>query len=144
MEPPLTAFFLGARVPTDVQGLVAATRKLDEVLLQWFVPECVVDWILRGGTTGIWCFYEEAFPFLVEGGFHIEVRELHVVEVSQDRLGVGLLHGEVVIAPMPLLSLGLVAFGTALGADERGYSRRFGLILAIRVCLAVTGLKDNK
>ena len=42
------------------------------------------------------------------------------------------------------MSLALVAFRAALGANERRLGRHLGLLTAIRVCLALTSLKGHQ
>ena len=86
VEPALAALFLRARVPDDVQRLVAASGKRDEVLLQGIDAERVRDRVLVELPVGAVRLNEVLAVALEEGRGDAEMRERAAAEVAEDRL----------------------------------------------------------
>jgi hypothetical protein len=112
VEPPLAAFFPGPGVPADAQCLVAPARELDQVLLKRRDAEGVADGIVMQLAVRAVRAHEEPAVPLEEGGGHAAMREGRVVEVAQDGLVGGLLHGEVVMRSRPEIVLLPMALDT--------------------------------
>ncbi len=125
VEPALPALLRRPGVPADVQGLVPAARKRDQVLLQREGPEGVGDRVLPELPVRPVGANEELAVALEERGRDAEMREARVLEVPDDRFLAGLLHGEVVVRAVPPPRLLRVAFLARRPAHEgRGRSRR--------------------
>src|SRR5258708_29955413 len=83
VEPALSAFLEGPRVPADGQGLVAAAGERDQVLLKGVHPEGVGDLVLVQRTIGSVGPHEEPVVLPVEGGGHAVVRESTAPKVTE-------------------------------------------------------------
>ena len=126
VEPALAALLLRAAVPGDGEGLVAAARQLDQVLLQRRQAEDVGHRVVREPAVRA-VGADEGLPVLpVEAGRHALVGEARVVEVAEDGLLARLLHREVVVRAAPAPGLLGVALLAGAGADERERRRPGG------------------
>jgi len=120
VEPAPAALFHGPGVPSDAERLKTPAGKPDQVLLQVLDAEGVDD--LELGRLSVWPLglYEEPAIPLVEAGRDAEVCEGAVVEISQDGLLAGHLHGQVVMGAGP------EPVGFLMAVDTGGASREAG------------------
>lgn len=83
MEPALTTFAFAAAVPGDAEGLQAAARQFDEILLQRVMAEGVVD--AKGVDAAVRAvgLNEELAVILTETGAGTGVIEVGIVEIAQ-------------------------------------------------------------
>ena len=125
VEPALAAVVLRTAVPGDRQGLQAAVRERDQVLLQRIDAEGVFH-LERGELAiGPVRLDEEPAVLAEKAGWHAVVLKARIVEVAQHRLFGGMLHRALVLRGAPQLRLGAVAAGARLAAHEG--SRRGGV-----------------
>ena len=126
VEPALPALRLRPAVPGDGEGLVAAARQLDQVLLQRHEAEDVGDRVVRRPAVGP-VGADEGLPVLAEEARgQAVVDEPRVVEVAEHRPLVRRLHREVVVraAPAPrLLGVALLARADADVGEREGRDR---------------------
>ena len=130
--PPLPAPGGGTGVPGDVERLVAAARKRDEVLLQGIHAEGVGDLVLAHRPIGTVGPHEVLAVATVEARRHPVVCEERAVEGPAHALVVGHLHGQVVMRPGPEPRLVGVASGARLAAHEGWRRLRGGAMIARR------------
>ncbi len=123
--PALTAVGFGSRVPGKGQCLLAAARKLDEVLLQWRHAECEG----HGKVPQLTVFVFGANDVLVVASqktrLFAEIVERRVVEIAEYGRRIGDLHGELMMRAAPLLVLGFMAIRAVLAAQKVGRRVRY-------------------
>ncbi len=126
VEPALSALRLRARVPGDGQRLLAAARKLDQVLLQRAHAERVGDLVV--GELPVRAVGVDEVPAVAaeEGRRDPGVGELGIGEIAEHGSLVGRLHGEVVVRSQPRGLLRRVAAGAGAAADVAGLGNRGG------------------
>src|SRR6202048_4500512 len=118
MKPALAAFFLRAAVPRDRQGLPAAVREVDQILLQRIDAEGVFH--LEGGELSVRAVgLDKKFAALAEEpGAYVVIIEARVVEIAEHRRIVRVLHRVLVLGRTPQLRLLVVAARARLASDE--------------------------
>src|SRR5262249_11397054 len=118
MKPALTALPLRSCVPRNRQRLHAAVGKFDQILLQRIDTEGVFD--LEDGELPVRPIgLDKKFPTLAkEAGVYAVIIERRVIEITEHRRFVRMLHGELMLGMPPKLCLRLMAAGAGLAADE--------------------------
>ena len=119
VEPMLSPLLLRAAVPGDRQRLHAPVREFHQILLQRIDPEGVLR--LEGGELAVRAVdLDQEFPVLAEEArAHAVIVENRIVEIAEDRRGGRMVHGLLMVRPLPQLCLRLVATGAGVAADER-------------------------
>ncbi len=117
VKPALAALRLRTRIPGDAERLLAAARKVDQVLLQRVDAEGVADLEVGSLAVGPVGVDHEPAVAAEERRGRAGVGELRVVEVSEHRALVGDLHREVVVGAAPGRLLPRVASCAGLAAD---------------------------
>ncbi len=124
VEPALSALCLGPRVPGDGEGLLAAVREVDEVLLQGPHAERVRHLPGPGRAVGGLRADHEVAVLTVEAGGLAVVGEFGAVEVAEHGIVAGDLHRLLVVRTDPVGIFGAVAVPARAAADEFGDGRR--------------------
>src|SRR5271169_3585445 len=88
-------------VPRDRQRLQPSARQLDEVLLQRVHAKGVAHFVVVQLAVGSIGAYDELPAAPGEGRGNASVAEMRAVEVAEDRLLVGALHGGAVLRALP-------------------------------------------
>ena len=97
MNPALPTFRFKPAVPDDVQGLVAAIWKRDQVLLQWIKPEGVAYFAFLQFSLFIIGFYKELPVSFLKAAADSRVLELTAGKIPEHGfIGSGQ-HGLVVV-----------------------------------------------
>ncbi len=120
VEPAPAALFRGPGVPGDSERLQAPAGKPDQILLQVLDAEGVEDLVLGGLPVRPLGLDEEPAIPLVEAGRDAELCEHRVVEIPQDGVFAGHLHGQIVMGAGPGLVRFLVALDTGGAPCEAG------------------------
>ena len=123
VEPALTTVRVGTRIPGERQGLHAASREFNEVLLQRLDAEHIGDAKILQRTVLPRGPHNKTIVICQKTGSFTEVVELGISEVAEHAVVRDRLHGQLVVRTLPLQKLGHMAGFTNVTADERGNGR---------------------
>lgn len=70
-------------------------------------------------------FHKELAVLTKEAGMHTVIVEACIVEIPKNGVSGGVIHGVLMLRPMPQLRFGSVAASTGLAADKRGLCSKF-------------------
>src|SRR5262249_39738190 len=124
VEPALPTLVPGPRVPGEAERLEAPVRKSDEVLLERIHAERVGDLEVCEVPVGTIGAHQELAVAAREGRSDAVLCGPRLVEVTEDRLLRGRLHGAIVVGAAEGLRLLRVTAGALRAADEGGRGSR--------------------
>ena len=117
-KPALTALCLRTAVPGDAERLIAATRKGDQILLKRKDAEGVGDFIIMRRAVRPLGPHHEFIAIARKNRGDAVMGERCVGEITKDRGGIRLLHGESVMRSLPAFGLRRMTTGASPVAGE--------------------------